>query len=71
VLLSHRTPGTLPLKASVTKSLLVAGPNANNSANMQGIDCHGAPRGARAAVPLCSAVRPLRNHFAPDFAEHT
>ena len=45
VLLSHKAPAkggafALPLAA---KSLLLAGPNANNSANMQGIDCHGVP----------------------------
>lgn len=39
VLLEHKR-NVLPLKAS---RVAVSGPNANNSANMQGIDCHGVP----------------------------
>jgi beta-glucosidase-like glycosyl hydrolase len=38
VLLSHKR-GVLPLAPNIT--LAVSGPNADNAANMQGIDCHG------------------------------
>eukprot|EP01051_Picozoa_sp_SAG22_P011693 SAG22_NODE_1148_length_5359_cov_2.946958_7_plen_297_part_00 len=62
VLLAH-TPGTLPFKAGTTKSLLVAGPNANNSANMQGIDCHGVP------PYLINPVMALGKYAAVSYAE--
>ena len=39
VLLEHKR-NVLPLSA---KTVAISGPNANNSANMQGIDCHGVP----------------------------
>ena len=33
----------LPLSKEKVKTVAISGPNANNSANMQGIDCHGVP----------------------------
>lgn len=41
IVLLENKRGVLPLQKG--KKVAIAGPNANNSANMQGIDCHGVP----------------------------
>jgi beta-D-xylosidase 4 len=61
IVLLENKRGVLPLQKG--KTVAIAGPNANNSANMQGIDCHGVP------PYLINPVEALKDYATVHYSE--